>query len=123
MVGVVIFLVLVLAVLSLAILAWVWWIGNPGGAQAPRWRNTLGFVGLAALSLQIFVFSLFEAYGFVTGSFSYRSEHLLLWGRVDFYLGVAAIAGAVLGKGWFRAPVVLSAVALEIIWFLLGTGL
>lgn len=122
MLGIIVFLGLVGAVFSFAILGWVWWARKAGGVEVPRWRSALGLLSLSVLSLQILVFCLFEAYGFLTGSFSYRSEQLFLWGRVDLYLGLGVIVFAVFGKGRFRAPVVASTVALEIVWFLLGTG-
>jgi len=80
-------------------------------------------MSLAILSLQVLIFFLFEAYGFVIGSFSYRSRSFFLWGRIDFCLCVLALVAAVLAKGRFRISVALSAVAVEVIWFLLGTGL
>jgi fucose 4-O-acetylase-like acetyltransferase len=121
--GILIFLLLAGVAFGGGVLGWIQWRSARSLSQSPKWRSIAGLMSLAILSLQVLIFFLFEAYGFVIGSFSYRSRSFFLWGRIDFCLCVLALVAAVLAKGRFRISVALSAVAVEVIWFLLGTGL
>jgi hypothetical protein len=119
----VLFLLLLAMGLGGGVLGWIQWSSGTSRSQSPKWRGILGLLSLIAVSFQVLIFVLFEAYALVAKDFGYRSRNFFLWGRIDFYLCAVALFAAVLGKGRYRVPAALSAVALEVIWFLLGMGL
>jgi len=87
-----------------------------------RWRRSLGFLGLLAVSVQVLLFFVFEIYGFVIKNFDYRTKYFFSWARVDSGTYVFVLLAALFGKGRFRLPRVSSTPAIAAIWFMLGLG-
>ncbi len=123
MMGVLLFVAVLLVAVGGIVVGWVLWISQAERFRAPKWRSVVALVGLLAATLQVAVFILFEGYAVVAGSFSYRARNIFVWGRVDSCICATALLAALFGKGRIRAPVALSAVAIEVIWFALAMAL
>jgi hypothetical protein len=119
--GLFVFLILIAATLGFGAVGWNWY-HRDSSLEVSRWRRSLGFLGLLAVSVQVLLFFAFEAYGFVVGNFDYRTKYFFSWARVDSGICVFVLLAALFGKGRFRLPMVVSTLAIAAIWFMLGLG-
>ena len=119
--GLVVFLILIAATLGFGAFGWNWY-HRDSSLEVSRWRRSLGFLGLLAVSVQVFLFFAFEDYGFVIGNFDYRTKYFFSWARVNSGLCAFVLLAALFGKGRFRLPMALSTLAIAAIWFILGLG-
>jgi hypothetical protein len=120
--GLLVFAFLIAAALGFGVIGWNYWYRDRSSGGDSRWRRSFAFVGLVAVSLQVLLFFLFEAYGLVTKNFAYRTEYFFSWARVDSGLCLLVLLAALLGKGRFRFPIAVSGLAIAAIWFILGLG-
>ena len=119
--GLVVFLILIAATIGSGAVGWNSY-HRESSLEDSRRRRSLGFWGLLAVSVQVFLLFVFEAYGFVVGNFDYRTKYFFSWARVNSGLCVFVLLVALFGKGRFRLPMAVSTLAIAATWFILGLG-
>jgi hypothetical protein len=106
-----------MAVTAGVVSSWVAWFRSPSRDDGPQWRNLAGFFSLLLVSLQAFLYYFY----FFTQFHNFMA--FLTWppwsvmNRRIFLLLVLAL---ILGKGRFRLFVLLTSLAIEVLWFLTG---
>lgn len=114
--GLLVPVIVLLLVAVLALRAWGAWYARPSQREVPRWRASLLFSGLVAVSLGLLMFVGIAIYAQASGGLGYNFAPATLWARADFLLCLAALTLAAMGKGRGRGSVMIGALVMLAIW-------
>jgi len=110
------------AILCIAI-AWLQWTKTHLTVGGATWRRSAGFISILGSSSKLLLFVLFELSTAGSGTLNLRRKEYPLWAAIDFCLLGLVIISALVGRGRYRFSAFGSAVAMTIVWVLLGTAM
>ena len=85
------------------------------------WRDTVAFSGLMALTIACAMFLGTLAYALATSGFGSDPSTPRFLARISVWLCLAAVASSALGRGRYRLPVFLGAVAFGVLWVMVAS--
>ena len=116
-VGSVAFLILIPATYIYLVMAWVRWARLPERLPPPRWRSVLAFLAFLLSSASALWNLILIIHAQITGGFPFYHPVLLASIRFGCLVSLAAIVLGSIGKGLVRAPAILAAVVMLLVWF------